>query len=643
MVNTGRVTEKVEAQLEQLPDLLKYKCHIERANMGGGLILCHEGKTHSEIKDTNKYRDAICQELSIPRDELDKAIASAKRGDINRIPNEETPGATIIRLAKENAIEFFRDQYHTGYATIPIYDANVANDELLQKNNNPDGVYSVEDVGDSKNATLATFASQKKTAPLSSKVIKWWIAHLYHEKTKETASSEAIRSAILVLEAETQTQPVRVLYNRFAPNGDFAYWWDMGDDYGRAIHYDKNGWKIEENPPQIFRRYPHTMQLPEPEQCGNLALFLPYLSLADAGDKLLAIIAPITYLIPEVPHVATTITGRQGSGKSTLDLLYQSLIDPSASGLLTMPQRDDDLIQVIEHHYLSIFDNVGWLTRTQSDTLCRAITGSGNEKRELYTTDDAFIRQFIRCIGLNSITMPVERSDLVSRNLFFNWLPLTWNKRKTDAEMKADIQRDTPKLIGAMLDVLVKAIQIYPDVKPKMNARMADFVKWGIAITKAMGLTQEDFEGAYAANLNTQDEELIKSSLVADQVIIYMTQTKQPILEASAAEIKNDIEVWFNPLDAYGRPIGDLLTKKPGWPKTAKDFSIQLIDVSEALETFDFKVSRGERNSKGRTLRIEKLVRDPKDKETVGQRTFDTTKQVLDDDRLEKALKGELQ
>jgi len=553
-------------------------------------------------------------------------------------------GAEIIKLAKDHATEFFRDQYHEGYATIPItmthHDANDANVGLSKSTANI--ISADKKLGLSKSTSCATFASQKKTTQLNSKVFKWWIAHLYHDKTKETASSEAIRSATLVLEAETQTQPVRVLYNRFAPNGAFAYYWDMGDDYGRAIHYDKNGWGIEKNPPQIFRRYPHTMQLPEPEQGGNLALFLPYLSLADAGDKLLAIIAPITYLIPEVPHVATTITGRQGSGKSTLDLLYQSLIDPSAAGLLTMPSKDDDLIQVIEHHYLSIFDNVGWLTRTQSDILCRAITGSGNEKRELYTTDDAFIRQFIRCIGLNSIAMPVERSDLVSRNLFFNWLPLTWNKRKTDAEMKADIQRDAPKLIAAMLDVLVKAIQIYPDVEPKINARMADFVKWGIAITKAMGLTQEDFEGAYATNLNTQDEELIKSSLVADQVIIYMTQTNQPILEAPAAEIKNDIEVWFNPLDAYGRPIGDLLTKKPGWPRTAKDFSIQLIDVSEALETFDFKVSKS-RNSQGRTLKIEKLVRKPDDKETAGQRTFDTTKKVLDNDRLEQALKGELQ
>ena len=543
-------------------------------------------------------------------------------------------GAELIKLAKANAIEFFRDQYQTGYATIPINDAmtHVTDDFKRVRRDFPNNT----DLGVSKECVNCVIASFKKTVPINSRVFKWWIARLYHEKTKETTSNETIRSASLVLEAETQVQPMRFLYNRLAPNGDLSYWWDMGDDLGRAIHINKDGWRIETDPPSIFRRYPHTLPIPDPERGGNLEPFLDYLNLDDPGDKLLAITAAISYLVPEVPHIGTTIIGRQGSGKSTLHRLFQNLIDPSSADLLTLPTKADDLVQVAEHHYLATFDNVGWLTTTQSDILCRAITGAGNEKRELYTTDESFIRQFIRCIGINGISVPIEKSDLFSRMLLLPWTPIKTGERRTDAEMKAQILSDSPKLIGAMLSTLVKAIQLYPDIKPELDARMADYVKWGIAITKAIGLEQCDFENAYAANLATQDEEVVKSSMVAEQFISYMEQTNKVVVEGTATKLKTDIEAWVNPLDDYGRPIGDLLSKKTGWPKTAKDFSIQLTEVAPALESLGYIVSVS-RTSKARGLRVEKRV--PLDSKDAGQKTFDLSKPELTEERLRAALK----
>ena len=556
-------------------------------------------------------------------------------------------GAELIKIAKDHAKEFFRDQYQTGYATLPInmdrkadHDALYANDAIIRKpmsiGSNPLLSSSPES---SKSALSALSASLKKTVPINSRVFKWWIARLYHEKTKQTVASDSIKSASLVLEAETQTQPMRFLYNRLAPNGGLSYWWDMGDEYGRAIHISKDGWRIEDDPPQIFRRYPHTLPIPEPEKGGTLEPFLDYLNLDDPGDKLLAIVATISYLVPEVPRIGTTITGRQGSGKSTFHRLQQNLIDPSSGDLLNLPTKDDDLIQILEHHYLAVFDNVGAITKTQSDILCRAITGAGNEKRELYTTDDSFIRQYMRCIGLNGITVPIEKSDLFSRNLLLPWTQIKSDERQTDAEMKAKMLKDAPKLIGAMLDTLVKAIQFYPDVKPTLDGRMADYIKWGIAITKAIGLSQRDFEAAYATNLKTQDEEAVKSSMVAEQLIRYMKRTSRTIMSGTATDLKAEIEDEMNPLDDRGHPIGDLLSKKPGWPKTPKDFSIQLTEVAPALESLGYKVSVT-RSEKARGLRIEKIVAINEPSTEPGQRSFNTIKpSELTDTKLREALK----
>jgi hypothetical protein len=140
---------------------------------------------------------------------------------------------------------------------------------------------------------------------------------------------------------------------------------------------------------------------------------------------------------------------------------------------------------------VALFDNVGSDTRTQSDIFCRAITGSGIEKRELYTTDESHIRQFMHVVGMNGVSMPVERGDLFSRVILlpFKKLPEDTPPRRW-AETKHLIKKDTPQLIGAMLTVLVDAIGIYPTVKSRLAVRMGDFVKWGCAITLALGLPE---------------------------------------------------------------------------------------------------------------------------------------------------------
>ena len=44
-----------------------YGITIKPTTRGSGLILFYNDKPHSEIKDTNKYRDTICEQLQIPR------------------------------------------------------------------------------------------------------------------------------------------------------------------------------------------------------------------------------------------------------------------------------------------------------------------------------------------------------------------------------------------------------------------------------------------------------------------------------------------------------------------------------------------------------------------------------------------------
>jgi hypothetical protein len=221
------------------------------------------------------------------------------------------------------------------------------------------------------------------------------------------------------------------------------------------------------------------------------------------------------------------------------------------------------------------------------------------------------------------------------------WEPII--NRKTDAEMKADMKRDAPKLLGAILDTLVKAITLFPEVKTGLNVRMSDFAKWGCAITMAIGLKQVDFERAYRENIKSQDEESVRASMVAEMIIRYMRMTGETRIEGSATDLKKLIEGFENPPDERGKPTGDLLSRREGWPKNATHFGRELTQIAPSLMAIGYRVITPKKGrGKTRNYSVEKLVAiDAKEPER-GQRSFETTSaDELTDTRLYLALKGE--
>ena len=586
---------------------------------------------------------------------LDPELCDAARFDPTQVKPKakEDPkdkATELINLAHESAVEFFRDQYKTPYAVVRSIAqlsavSTVTTDGILQKNAENS---NVEKIGTDLKTTDGADGADGNEEPtqtiaISSKAFKWWLAKLYHEKTGGVVGKEYINSASLVLEAETQAQPVRYLYNRFAPNGELSFWWDMADARGRAIHIDKDGWEIRPAP-RIFIHHDHMMPLPEPMRTRDLSPILDYLNLEDPGDKLLAVVGNISRLVPGVPRIGSVSTGLGGSGKSTWDLLSLYTLDPASTDLLTIPAKDEDLIQVLEHHAVAIFDNVGSITKSQSDIFCRAITGAGVEKRELYTTDESYIRQFMHVVGFNGVSMPVERGDLFSRVILLAFKKIEDDQRKTFSEMKALIKNDVPQLIGAMLTVLVDAIRIYPTIKSRLNVRMSDYAQWGVAITLALGLKPRDFEDAYRENIKGQDEEAVRASLVAEMIIKYMTKNGLNHLEGSAAELKEMLENGENPDNGYGRPSGDLLSRREGWPKGANKFGRDLSEVANNMASLGYYVvtpkrGRGDR----RKYTVDKVASKKDGLEVKGQRSLEVADpDELTDTRLLVALAGKV-
>ena len=86
--------------------------------------------------------------------------------------------------------------------------------------------------------------------------------------------------------------------------------------------------------------------------------------------------------------------------------------------------------------------------------------------------------------------------------------------RKEKAELLAEFEKLKPKVLAYILDIVVKALQIKPTLKLTRLPRMADFAKWGEAISRAMGYTDFEFLDAYAENRNQQNVVAVEENFI---------------------------------------------------------------------------------------------------------------------------------
>src|SRR5207249_7500916 len=143
------------------------------------------------------------------------------------------------------------------------------------------------------------------------------------------------------------------------------------------------------------------------------------------------------------------------------------------------------------------------------DAFCRAVTGEGASKRELFTDDDDVIYAYRVCLGLNGINVAVHKPDLLDRSLLFALELVPPQRRKSESQFWDEFEAARPALFGAMLDALSKAMKLRPNVRIADLPRMADFTLWGCAIAEALGYSQAEFLASYHANLTVRNDEVI--------------------------------------------------------------------------------------------------------------------------------------
>ena len=434
------------------------------------------------------------------------------------------------------------------------------------------------------------------TLGIRSRPFKAWLSNLMWSSEGKAPSTEAVYGALRVLEGNSLFDSKEYeLYNRVAPAND-GIWIDMSDDKWRAIKVCANGWRIVDESPILFKRYSHQKALVEPKPGGDPFKFLDFVNIdvQDQDTRLLVLVTAISYLLPMIPHVILTAYGIQGSGKTLFYKLLRNLIDPSTVEVLTLPRDERERVQQLDHHWCAFYDNITTLPTWMSDTLCRAATGGGFTKRELYSDDDDVIYSFRRCIGLNGINIAAQRGDLLDRSLLVGFHDISKEKRRTEEQLLAEFDKYKPEILGGFLDTLVRAIQLYPSVNPPKLFRMADFTRWGCAITKALGHKEEDFIKAYEDKVKTQIEEAAHASPVATVLLDYTETQKLQKWEGTPSQL-------FTLLLNHAKQIG-VSTHQKAWPKAPHILGRQLNELAPSLKSLGWEIVA---TKSGSTRRIE--------------------------------------
>ena len=443
------------------------------------------------------------------------------------------------------------------------------------------------------------------------------MAHGYFLKTEGAPSSEALQSALNVIEAKAHFDaPERIVHIRVG-GLDGRLYLDLVDETWRAVEIDATGWRVIDSPPVRFRRAAGMQPLPVPVCGGSIETLRSFLNVKTDADFVLVIAWLLAALRDRGPYPVLVLSGEQGSAKSTFAAILRALIDPNTAPLRALPREDRDLFITASNGHVLSFDNVSGLLAWISDTLCRLATGGGFAVRQLYTDMDEVLFDACRPVILNGIEDIVTRPDLADRGLFQTLDPIPEERRRPEAELWAAFNAERPRILGALLDAVVVGLRRLPETRLEKLPRMADFALWATACETALW-PAGTFWSAYSGNRDQAVEGVIDADPVAAAVrAVMVTRT---VWTGTASDL----------LGALAGEAGERVAKSKTWPDSPRVLSGRLRRAATFLRTIGIEISYrargprtyandryhhhpepiGARKCWGATVRIVRTVRD---------------------------------
>jgi len=434
--------------------------------------------------------------------------------------------------------------------------------------------------------------NHRQTWPIRSRGFRRWLARRFFEGTQSAPSSEALQSALAVIEAKAHFDaPERIVHIRVGGLADKLYL-DLADAAWRAVEVDATGWRVIDNPPVRFRRAAGMLPLPAPEKGGSVEMLRPFLNVKNDSDFVLVVAWAAAALRNRGPYPVIVLSGEQGSAKSTFSSILRALLDPNTAPLRSLPREDRDLFIAANNGHLLAFDNVSGLPTWISDTLCRLATGGGFGVRALYSDGEEALFDAQRPCLLNGIEDVVARPDLADRALFLTLEPIPEERRRPEAELWAAFEAERPRILGALLDAVSEGLKRLPHTHLERLPRLADFALWASACETA-AWPSGTFWAAYCGNRDEAVEGVIDADPVAATVRQLMAT--EPVWSGTASDL----------LGVLCELAGERVAKSKTWPDSPRALSGRLRRGATFLRKLGIGIAFGrEGRSRGRVITI---------------------------------------
>jgi len=157
----------------------------------------------------------------------------------------------------------------------------------------------------------------RETWPIRAKGFRRWLTRRYYEATEGAPNSEALQSALNVIEAKAAYDaPERVVHVRVG-GLDGRLYLDLGDETWRAVEIDVAGWRVIKNPPVRFRRASGMQPLAIPESGGTVGALRSFLNVRSESDFVLVVAWLLACLRDHGPYPVIVLSGEQGSAIPT--------------------------------------------------------------------------------------------------------------------------------------------------------------------------------------------------------------------------------------------------------------------------------------------------------------------------------------
>ena len=296
-----------------------------------------------------------------------------------------------------------------------------------------------------------------------------------------------------------------------------AIYIDLGNKDWGHVKVTPEGWEVNRGEcPVKFRRASHTRPLPYPTSDPDKGRIDKFLNLSTEEDILLLHAFFIQCFSPEGPYPLLSLTGEQGSAKSSAARFIVSLTDPKAAPLRAMPGNERDLMIDAEQSQVLAYDNISYIKPDISDALCRLSTGGGFSTRALYTDSEQVVFESSRPVILTGINESVTRSDLVDRTLSIQLKPINPSDRVSESFLNLKLENKRPYIFASLLDTLAGTMGEISNITLKEPPRMIDFARMGEAVAKVLGRTPGSFVYAYNVSQSGANENIVDSSPIGE-------------------------------------------------------------------------------------------------------------------------------